>query len=699
VKKVSILILVSIIILTGISPMVSYGENGYDKKLEELIIMAKELFGITDEYDEFESSVTSYDGKTQFYLNWADSEEKLDYINVIMDIEGNIISYNTYPVIYQEPEQKLPTFSESEAEKIAMDFISKVAKDISESIELHPKKTPMNTREANYFFNYIRMENDIPYSQNSVTVNVNKFTGEVTSYYASWERDLEFPQPKGIISHEEGKEAYKNEIGLKLIYKANRYYPMPLDTKEESNYYLAYSPLHTDKAIDAFTGEKTPIDIYDIYLDMKESVAMDGEARASLTPAEREAVEKLTNLLDEKAAEKLGRQILKIDEDYQLNSKNLYNNYKNPEDYTWHLFFQKELDVDKYTYIDIALDAKTGDLISFYKSLHHSEDAKSQINREEALELAKEYIKNIEPNRINEIELMEDRYAQDNQLSYGFQFIRKTNGIYVEGDRILIGVDGVNKEVYTYSISWYKGELPSTDGIISLDKAYEVLWDEIGLELNYVKNYDYSNPNKPKVEVKLVYSLNRERPAIISATSGELLDYSGKPYKEVKTINYTDIKDSYAKEKIETLGKYGVGFYEDEFKPKDKINQRDYIYLLWQSMNQYRVADISHEDIYKQFISMGYMKEDEKNPEGLVSKEDAIKYIIRIMKYDKVAELEGIYIDLFSDSQDISEGLKGYINIAYGLKILSGDGSGNIRPKYELNREDAANIIYNYMFN
>ncbi|WP_399326722.1 S-layer homology domain-containing protein [Tissierella sp.] len=43
--------------------------------------------------------------------------------------------------------------------------------------------------------------------------------------------------------------------------------------------------------------------------------------------------------------------------------------------------------------------------------------------------------------------------------------------------------------------------------------------------------------------------------------------------------------------------------------------------------------------------------------------------------------------------------MKGYINIAYGLKIITGDGKGNINPKYELNREDTANMIYNYIFN
>ncbi|NLY84850.1 MAG: hypothetical protein GX077_00650 [Tissierellia bacterium] len=699
-KRVSIIMLASIIVLSGLTPKLAYGENGYDKKLEELILMAKELFNITDEYDEFNSSLSSYDGKAQFYLHWSDSEERLNNISINMDIDGNIIYYSSYPSTYKEPDQKLPTYTESEAEKIAMDFISKIAKDVSKSIKLLPRKAPMNTREENYFFDYIRVENGIPYSQNSVTVSVNKFTGEVTSYYANWERDLEFPKPKAIISHEEAKEAYIKDIGLKLIYKTNMYFPLPMDANEESNNYLAYSPLYTNRAIDAFTGEVTPLDIYHIYLDRKEAVAMDGEAAGPiLTPVEREEVDKLTDLFNEKEIEKIGREVLKISPEYELDRKNLYTNYNNPDDYIWSLHFRREIDTDRYSYIDIELDAKTGELISFYKSLQYAEDAKAQIDRKKALELAKEYIKEIQPDKINDIELMEDIYAKDNQLTYYFQFIRKTDGIYVENDRIFIGVDGVNKEIYSYSLSWYKGELPGSDNIIPLDKAYEILWDGIGLELNYVKTYDYSNPNKVEAEIKLVYSLNKDKPAIISATTGQVLDHTGKPHKGVKEINYIDIEDSYAKDKIATLGKYGVGFYQEEFRPKDKINQGDFIYLLWQSLNPYRPNDLSYEEIYKEFISQGYMKEEEKAPEKAVTKEEAIKYIIRIMKFDKVAELEGIYKDIFLDSNDISEGLKGYINIAYGLKILLGDGSGYIRPKYELKREDAANIIYNYMFN
>jgi len=69
------------------------------------------------------------------------------------------------------------------------------------------------------------------------------------------------------------------------------------------------------------------------------------------------------------------------------------------------------------------------------------------------------------------------------------------------------------------------------------------------------------------------------------------------------------------------------------------------------------------------------------------------------MSYDKVAEIPNIYSSIFKDSSEITPGFEGYINIGYGLGLINGDGSGKIRPRAELKREDAASLIYNYMFN
>ncbi len=94
--------------------------------------------------------------------------------------------------------------------------------------------------------------------------------------------------------------------------------------------------------------------------------------------------------------------------------------------------------------------------------------------------------------------------------------------------------------------------------IISLDKAYEVLFDEIGYELMYVTYYRNNKIEGINKEVKLIYNTKPGKPLNISATTGELLDYRGKPFKESNIINYKDIDKSYAKDKIMTLAQYGI---------------------------------------------------------------------------------------------------------------------------------------------
>lgn len=89
-------------------------------------------------------------------------------------------------------------------------------------------------------------------------------------------------------------------------------------------------------------------------------------------------------------------------------------------------------------------------------------------------------------------------------------------------------------------------------------------------------------------DLRLIYLIDKEKPSIIDAFTGQILDNSGKPYRETTIPLYNDIDNSYAKEKILVLTEYGVGFSGDRFYPKEKIKQEDFLFLLWKAMNPYR---------------------------------------------------------------------------------------------------------------
>lgn len=690
--NIRILLLALIIVIISFVPMISHGEKQYSQELESNIIRAKELFDIGDGYDKFNSNISSYNGKTIFYLNWRDSKALLDDINLAMDKEGRVISYNI-SLKDSENKRRLPKYSREEAESKARDFIKRVSSDIK-NIKLIEDEGPENLDNNFYNFSYIRYENQIPYYGNSIEVSIDKDKGLVRDYYVNWDRDIEFVPKKAIISLERAKRIFKEEIALKPVYKIRREDNF-IDRNEELEYYLAYTLIDTNQGIDASSGEKVRINYYSAY---REEMEVDSADAANISPEERIGIDRLKDILDEKQALKLAKELIEIEADYELEGQNLYKDYKNIEAYIWNMYFINPKDDSN---INISIDAKTGELLGFYKSKNFNSEEKGNLDKEAALKLAKDYLKSQIPDKVKDLELIEDSNYFNQELeaqNYNFNFIRKDKDIYVEDDNVYLGVDAIDGEIISYSIDWYRGEFPKIEKTIGIEKAYEILWDRIGLDLYYINRPEGDLALDDNKTMRLTYLLDPGKPAIIDAVDGRLLNYSGQAYIETKTKEYSDIDESYAREKIKILADYGIGPRGDSFLPKEKMEQGEFLWMLWKSKNQYRDDEASEKEVYDYFINSGYMSQEEKNPQGLLSKLDAIKYIIRIMDLREVAEIEGIYKDIFLDQESITEDMKGYVNLAYGLGIIHGDGRGNLRPKDNIKREDGANIIYNYIF-
>lgn len=65
----------------------------------------------------------------------------------------------------------------------------------------------------------MRVENGIIFNENNIHVNIDTQTGEVTSFYIIWDKELEFPDIKGIISKDEAMEILVKGRGLDLEYQ------------------------------------------------------------------------------------------------------------------------------------------------------------------------------------------------------------------------------------------------------------------------------------------------------------------------------------------------------------------------------------------------------------------------------------------------------------------------------------------------
>lgn len=689
-RKISFLLALTMV-LTFI-PFSSFAAQNYDKQLKEAIVKSKELFNIGDEYDKFNHNINSYDGKTVFYLNWSDSKGKLGNIDVSMTVDGIVTSYGKWKPTYEEQKPKLPKISRKEGLKIAKNFIKKVSPEFVDKIKYIDTSEPLNVHSGSYGYYFVRVENEIPYYNNNIDIYMDNSTGEVINYYSNWDMDLVFPDAKDIISSEKAQELYKEKIGLSLLYKSNY-------TREKPKVYLAYGPLNTNLGINAKDGEVVNLNDYLRFYDKNMNMGGRGEAvEEELSPDEKKAVEDITGLISQKDAEKIGREILGLDSKYELGYISLNKNWRD-DSYYWQMDFNKGSDTKAY-YANISIDAKTKELISFYKNISMDPNKKVQYNEEQALDIAKEYIKKTNPDKFELIELNKnpvDVRPLEDQRNYNFEFIRKVDNAYVQQDSISILVDAIEGQIIEYRINWSKGDFPPKDNIIPVNKAYNILFNDIGMELKYITPHRYSESSKDNKKVILAYGLKSEKPANIDANTGTILNNQGEPFKISTVKTYSDIDKSYAKDKINILAQYGIVLPGEKFNPKEKINQRDFLYLLAKAKAPYFEMDNENDALYTYVVRAGIIKEDERAPEKIVTKEEGIKYIIRALKYDEIADLNEIYKDLFKDTKDIDPKLKGYVSIAYGLRIVEGAG-GKLNPKAELKREDGANMIYNYLF-
>ena len=694
-KSIVFLMVLSLIIGVMV-PFAAYGEE-QAYMLETLVTKAKTLFDISDDYDTFSSSVSSYGGRTYYYLNWRDSAGVLDEVSVSIDSEGFVNSYSTYSQYSADLETKLPKIDLESAKELALEFMGRLDPSVPTQLEFDKNSYWPNSQDPGYSLRFRRIENSIPFEENDVNITVSKETGKITNYFANWLRTAKLDPPNGILDSESARKAFITKIGLQLVFKQTNQFPRPIDsTGNEVEYFLAYTPVKDLRMIDAWTGEPVETGYVPNGMGSGKEAAMD---QMGVTPVEQQELDKLKGLLSGTAAEDRARGFLKLDSTYGMDSQSLYGSWRNKDEYQWSMRFSLKADEQNEKSIDIAIDAKTGEILSFYIGYNMDEAGSNTIDRSKAQSIASKYVEQMIPEIFKDLKFREQTNVSLGDRIQFFDFERYYNGILVEGDLVGVSVDLHDGSIISYSKNWYNGEFPSSAGVISIDRAYQILFETIGFKPGYKLIPNQKESSGPD-DVKLVYMINPQKSAIIDAFSGQHLDYSGKPYQDRKIIEYDDIDGSYARDKIVVLAEYGILGNTGKFRPKDLILQKEYLSLLWRAMNPYRTEyDPSEDEIYNQLLSQRIIQSDEINRDSVISKADAAKFAVRAKGLAKVAEIPGIYADLFSDSSRIPGGLKGYVTLAYGMGLLKGDNTGAIKPDYILKREDAASIIYSYVFN
>ncbi len=716
-KRKLALILTFIFAFTAALPLQAFGA-GIDSGLENAIKVARSLFDIPDNY-KFDSNIDSDGVKNIFFLNWRNNNgTDYSYISVRVDDKGTVLSYDKYKPSDYNQTRKLPRVSRQEAKVKAEAFIKKVNPALSSQIRYEDDNR--NTLlDSMYYFNFYRVVNGIPYYNDRVNVVVSRETGDIQSFYTNWTDNLVFPALGKQITLEQAEDAYKANLGLRMIYKYSY-------TDDKLKTYLVYTPRYDNDsyAVDAFTGEK--VKVGNTYYPYYDAVGMGEKSMANATtqgqvvlnPEELKAVQDAAKLKTSAEAEKIARnaRFLELTDKFELTNYNLSPSWPARDEYIWYLNFNKPA-ADKNSiseYASVSVNANTGMIVSFYRGTPHKEGDVAKYDAAKAKSAVDAFVKENYPGLYAQMEYDADyegnfiKYAGvDAPQSYSFKYNRLVNGIAFPDNGITVEYDAVSGKVSSLSVNWFNAEFPAADGVITVDAAYAKAFEAVGMDLQYKTDNSVLKPfvmgtPPPTPEVKLVYSFKPGKPLVFDVNSGVILDGNGSPYKEVKPVTYTDIKGSFAEEQIMVLAENGVYLDGTEFKPETEITQKDFFTLLSRTLNYYGTAITANstqkdiDELYAFLEREGIVKAGEKAPDSLVTREDAVKYIIRALKYDKVADIKGIFTVSFKDQNTAQPGLSGYITVAAGLKIIGGF-DGNFYPKAKLTREAAAVMIYNYL--
>ncbi|MFA5523121.1 MAG: S-layer homology domain-containing protein [Tissierellales bacterium] len=695
-KRSISLILTLLMLFTFVMPASAL--EGYDKELEIAIKKVKSIFSITNDFDKFEYHINSYSSTTEYYLRWYDSTEKLGGLEVTIDSDGMVKNYYKFNYNYERENNALPKVSKEEGLEKANDFLKLVNPELFEKVMYAESNDPLNVYDRVYYYNYYRVENGVPFYQNNMYVNVDNMTGEVQSFNCYWDKNIEFDSKDDIIGLDEAKKAYKEKIGLELVYKLDY-------SKNEMTPYVVYTSLYRGKSIDAKTGEPVNFNDYIRYGVNEEATKVMGSSNASdgvtLSPEELDAISKAKDIISKEEAEKTARQLIQISSEYKLSSINLYSAWNDKDSFIWNMYL---INKDESS-VSVSIDAKNKELLNFYKYLPYSEKEEVKYDREQLQKKAEDFIKKVQKDKSNFVELVDVNepivrpLEEEKPRQQYFTFTRKVGDAYFQGNGFSLNVNAITGEVISYDYNWYKGQLPSIEKAISSDRSYDILFNKIGMELQYTR--DNTIPyDQLEQSTKLIYSIKNDKPLNIDAFTGELLYGLNRPYKDNTVSQYTDIDNSPAKTQIETLARYGIGFSGDKFSPEADINQKDFLYLVLKAKNNY--YDISDQDkdfvdkLYNYLINEKIIKENEKSPESIISKEAAAKYIVRVLGYEKVANIEGIYKLEFNDADKVSKELIGYVAIATGLGVIEVEDH-RLAPKANMTREEAAVVIYNLL--
>ena len=698
-----------------------------DQRLTRVTLAVKGTLGIGDEYTEFYGEPDETALGTRWSLSWKNEEGEL---NVTATDEGKVLSLNRWenggkvePVLAGSFRGlTFPAMTRDEAAQYARAFLDKVLSG-NEKVTFSDEWEESLSAES-YSFNGSVELNGLP-SPMTVSVRVRLSDGEVTRFWRGDVSDYagEPGQAKTSTTAEAARELLKSTLDLRLEYVLD----WGGEEDGEKRAVLRYLPNSTDEFyVDAATGEL--VNLTELRAKLRQqyetggtankfmaSAAMDAAApeeapAPSLTETELEGVAKLEGVLDKEALDGKVKAWKELGLDkYTLGSAS-YSVDRDTGDVTARVSYAKNTEEGIYRRY-VTLDAKTGELISMYgyNPYRTKQDGVKYLTAEKAQAKGEAFLKTLWGDQFAKTEVYNAPDSDADTTVWGFTFAQKVNGYFFPGNSLSVRVDAVDGSIMGFS-KGFDDEVTfgSAQGLISEETAVEAWCRSFPVELGYMEipvaldmdkefellrnaGYSYYNALKPG------YALG-DRDVWYSGVDAKTGELVKSETSEPEKMAYDDLEGHWAKDILEELARYSVGWWGGKAEPDKALTQLDYVRLL-ASANGYTFypenGDI--EFLYAYAIRQGLLTKEERDEDKVLTRSEVVKMFLNSEGYGAVAQLPGIFRCDCADAADISGADLGYAALAQGLGIIDGDSAGNYAPGRPAVRSEAAVMLWKYM--
>ena len=197
--------------------------------------------------------------KTNDKVNNA-SLEKSDYVdskyiwNISFENGNGSVDAKTGELLsfyfYDNNEEVKNNISYSEAKNKCDSFLKKVAAEKYKEVKYIPEE---ENAEGNYYtFKYVRMVNGYEYTNNYLSISIDKTTGKIINYENQWFTNITFPSLNNVISKDIVFDKISDDIGFDLQYEK-------ID-KDKVSLIYNFSNLQEQYLLDPMTGVRIGYD-------------------------------------------------------------------------------------------------------------------------------------------------------------------------------------------------------------------------------------------------------------------------------------------------------------------------------------------------------------------------------------------------------------------------------------------------------